>query len=94
MLLALGVFVLLTGTAAVAGTNRTIDDESGDSVTGQPPQYTTTNTTNQTTYWNDGLSCTGCNIHPNATECYGQTWHDVTASPGQTASVALSFTGT
>jgi hypothetical protein len=93
MLLASSVFVLLAGAAAVAGTNRTIDDETGDSATGQLPQYTTATTTASTTNWNDGPRCTGCNIHPNKTECLGQSWHDVTAYPGQTASVALSFTG-
>jgi hypothetical protein len=93
MLLASSVFVLLAGTAAAAGTNRTIDDETGDPATGQLPQYTTATTTAYTTNWNDGPRCTGCNIHPNKTECLGQSWHDVTAYPGQTASVALSFTG-
>jgi hypothetical protein len=85
----LGVLALLAGTVAATRTNRTIDDETGDSVTGLSPQYGATSTA----VWNYGPTCTGCNVHPNMTQCYEQSWHDATAYVGQTVSVTLNFHG-
>jgi hypothetical protein len=88
MLLALGVFVLLAGAAAAGGTNRTIDDEAGDSVTGLSPQYLGTSTAS----WNYGPTC-GCTVRPDASSCFNGSWHDATVHNGATVSVLLSFNG-
>ncbi|EIM85387.1 uncharacterized protein STEHIDRAFT_158022 [Stereum hirsutum FP-91666 SS1] len=56
--------------------NHTIDDETGDEVTGTLPQYT------PASYWNQGSTCTtACAAHPNASFAHGGTWHDTEHIP-------------
>jgi hypothetical protein len=88
MLVLLALF--LAGSVAAMVTNRTIDDHTGDAVTGLLPLYSGS--------WNYGPMCTGCLVHPNATYAYEGSWHDTTAgvSPAGVANhptVTLSFTG-
>ena len=73
-----------TGTA----TNRTIDDNYGDSATGAKPTYSDG--------WNYGPDCPGCFVQPVVGETFDKSWHDVTASPSDPAprNVTLTFTGT
>lgn len=75
--------------ATVAGTatNRTIDDNYGDSVTGAKPTYSDG--------WNYGPECTGCLMKPALNETFDRSWHDVTASATDPAprNVTLTFTG-
>jgi hypothetical protein len=85
-LLALGLF----GSVAATATNRTIDDQTGDAVTGLLPVYSGS--------WNYGPMCTGCQVQPNGTYAYGRSWHDATAgvSPANVTNhptVTLSFNG-
>ncbi|KZT64252.1 hypothetical protein DAEQUDRAFT_760036 [Daedalea quercina L-15889] len=70
-------------------TNRTIDDEYGDVVTGAKPTYSDSS-------WNYGPECPGCYVQPVAGETFDQSWHDTTASPTDPAprNVTISFTGT
>lgn len=74
--------------AAGTVTNRTIDDNYGDSVTGVKPTYSDS--------WNYGPDCTVCLVQPVVSETFDKSWHDVTASPDDTAArnVTLTFTGT
>jgi hypothetical protein len=83
-------FTLLVSAAAAAGTNRTIDDEFGDSVTGLSPLYLLSATAG----WGYGPTCIICKVKPEASGCYNGSWHDATASPGELAGVSLSFNGT
>lgn len=56
--------------------NHTIDDETGDEVTGTLPQYT------PASYWKQGSGCTTeCAAHPNASFAHGGTWHDTEHIP-------------
>jgi hypothetical protein len=82
MMSVLGAALLLVRAAAVvaAGTNVTLDDAASEGVV-----YTGS--------WNDGPACGGCFVQPNPARCLDGTWHDGTANPGQSLSVALSFTG-
>ncbi|KAJ7272834.1 hypothetical protein C8J57DRAFT_260268 [Mycena rebaudengoi] len=69
--------------------NRTIDDESGDSVSGAKPVYS------PPTYWSLNSSCDGCKVHPNASLAFNRTWHDSSQLPGNgPVSITLEFTGT
>ena len=49
---------LLAGIAGAVLTNRTIDDQDGDKVTGFTPQYSPYGV------WNQGNGCVTCAIHP------------------------------
>ncbi|RPD64704.1 hypothetical protein L226DRAFT_528922 [Lentinus tigrinus ALCF2SS1-7] len=85
-------FVLWTHHAAGLSANRTIDDELGDLVTGTKPLYFPEGV------WNQGMSCTICNIGPSQvdlSQTFDGTWHDATYFPGQSdLEVHASFTGT
>ncbi|TFK55643.1 hypothetical protein OE88DRAFT_643167 [Heliocybe sulcata] len=71
-------------------TNRTIDDQYGDEVSGLQPNYS------PAAAWNQGSSCTGCSIHADSGQAYRGTWHDSTHTPGdpEPRVVQLSFNGT
>lgn len=84
----------LASTSVLAGpTNRTIDDQKGDSVTGRLPLYTPADG------WNLGPQCVAdarplaCHVHLDPSQCFGGTWHDGTSDP-LTRSVTAFFTGT
>ncbi|EIW63894.1 uncharacterized protein TRAVEDRAFT_110984, partial [Trametes versicolor FP-101664 SS1] len=73
--LAASSFVVVDGVLV----NRTIDDNLGDSVTGEQPTYLPDGG------WALGSVCTTCNIHPglvNLNKTFDQTWHDTTHHPG------------
>ncbi|KAJ6500739.1 hypothetical protein C8R45DRAFT_79801 [Mycena sanguinolenta] len=70
--------------------NRTIDDQFGDSVSGLVPTY------NPPSFWKVGASCgSGCAVHPDPTLAFNHTWHDSSQFPNEApVSVSLQFTGT
>lgn len=79
---------LLVSLNVLAGTtNRTIDDQKGDSVTGVLPQY------QPSSGWNFGPSCLPCHIHLDPSQTFDGTWHDATSNESS-RSVTLSFAGT
>ena len=82
--------LLATACAAALPTNRTIDDEEGDSVTGLMPQYFPPNG------WNVGATCAGCLVHLDPSQTFDGTWHDTTYSPKdlESPSITLRFNGT
>ncbi|KZT06161.1 uncharacterized protein LAESUDRAFT_200167 [Laetiporus sulphureus 93-53] len=87
LLLVCIVSVLLVRPASFKPTNRTIDDEYGDSVTGLMPLYQGG--------WNYGPHCSGCYIQPDTLLVFDRTWHDTTTHPADpVASVTLTFNGT
>lgn len=73
---------------AAAATNRTIDDEYGDEVTGQKLVYSPAQG------WTQGSKCTDCLYHP--TTAYNGTWHDATQHPDDpdVRTITVNFTGT
>ncbi|KAJ2972590.1 hypothetical protein NUW54_g12234 [Trametes sanguinea] len=87
------VVASLTRTTAAALVNRTIDDQRGDSVTGQLPSKSPANK------WAFGQLCPGCGIRPGSVvdpkKVFQGTWSDSTYHPGQPDHVInASFTGT
>jgi len=69
--------------------NRTIDDQFGDSVSGVLPSYSPIR------FWEAGASCSNCSVHPDPAFAFNHTWHDSSQFPGeQSVSVSLEFTGT
>ncbi|KAM5539937.1 hypothetical protein V8D89_006440 [Ganoderma adspersum] len=85
--------LLLPFPVSSALVNRTIDDESGDSVTGTKPVYGP----DDSNYWKQGSTCSGCHITPliDKTQPFDGTWHDGTYSPGgPDLTISFSFTGT
>ncbi|KAF7353824.1 hypothetical protein MVEN_01068000 [Mycena venus] len=69
--------------------NRTIDDQFGDSVSGVLPSYSPAQV------WNEGTSCENCTIHPDPALAFNHTWHDSSQFPTEEpVSVSLDFTGT
>ncbi|KZT18125.1 hypothetical protein NEOLEDRAFT_1080931 [Neolentinus lepideus HHB14362 ss-1] len=71
----------------LGGTNRTIDDQWGDSVTGILPTYLPANDT-----WQQGANCSSCYSRPNASLAYDGSWHDVSYIPGGPAPMVARFT--
>lgn len=73
--------------ATAKPTNRTIDDQWGDSVTGALPVYSAN--------WNYGPDCTVCQVVPSQSMAFENTWHDTTSTIPNTSghSVTLGFTG-
>lgn len=71
--------------------NRTIDDNLGDSVTGEQPTYLPDGG------WALGSICTTCNIHPGLVDLnktFDRTWHDTTHHPGGPDQViTVTFSG-
>ena len=74
-----------------AGSNRTIDDTHGDSVTGELPKYLSSSNAG----WNSGPTCSFCALKPDADKFFMGTWHDDTLDEGAAGnnSITLSFTG-
>ncbi|KAJ7118945.1 hypothetical protein C8R44DRAFT_922769, partial [Mycena epipterygia] len=69
--------------------NRTIDDQSGDSVSGVLPTYSPAR------FWQQGSSCTSCRFHPDPSQVFDHTWHDSSQFPGEApVSLTLDFAGT
>ncbi|KAJ6606198.1 hypothetical protein DFH09DRAFT_896246, partial [Mycena vulgaris] len=69
--------------------NRTIDDQSGDSVSGLRPTY------RPAPFWSLNSSCDGCLFHPDPSLAFNHTWHDSSQLPGHDpVSVTLEFAGT
>ncbi|RPD64700.1 hypothetical protein L226DRAFT_37444 [Lentinus tigrinus ALCF2SS1-7] len=71
-------------------TNRTIDDEKGDSVTGLVPEYSPPGA------WHQGSTCTACFVHLDTSQVLDETWHDTTHHPGdpEPRSITMRFNGT
>jgi len=69
--------------------NQTIDDESGDSVSGALPTYVPASS------WRLGPTCPDCVVHPDQSLAFNRTWHDNSQFPGDPpASLSLDFVGT
>ena len=72
--------------------NRTIDDERGDSLTGQKPLYTPED------QWHQGATCSVCLVNPSTldtSQIFDTTWHDGTYDlGGEDFTVQANFTGT
>ena len=83
-------FLISLVTIAAAATNRTIDDQEGDSVTGAVPSYTPVGS------WNQGSTCDGCFVHLDPSQTFDGTWHDSTHTPGdpEPRVITAQFTGT
>lgn len=78
----------LEGSVAVLS-NRTIDDEFGDSVTGQKPVFLP----NSPDVW-QGQDCMVCKVHPDKTKAFNRTFNAATYNPKYgSISIGLNFTG-
>lgn len=65
-----------------------IDDQYGDSATGEMPIY------NPVTGWTQGATCTGCAFHPETELAFNGTWHDTTHHTNDVPrTVQFNFTG-
>ena len=84
--------ILLTALPSVAGppTNRTIDDEKGDSVSGLKPEYSPPGS------WQQGSTCTACFVHLDPSQAFDSSWHDSTFHPNTQVppTITLRFNGT
>lgn len=70
----LGLFFWFISAQAVL-VNVTIDDTTGDSLTGAPVIYTPPDA------WNSGpVGCNNCSVHPDVKRLTNGTWHDSTVS--------------
>ncbi|KAI0717145.1 hypothetical protein C8Q76DRAFT_571098, partial [Earliella scabrosa] len=74
--------------------NRTIDDEYGDSVTGERPRYDPPDRN-----WAQGQTCQPCTVHLDPSQVFNGTWHDATAQPARIddpnpRTITMSFKGT
>ncbi|KAH9897633.1 hypothetical protein C8Q73DRAFT_681944 [Cubamyces lactineus] len=83
-------FLALCRAVTSLATNRTIDDEKGDSVTGLVPSYSPVGS------WSQGSTCSGCYIHLDTSQVFDGTWHDSTHTPGdpEPRVITAQFTGT
>lgn len=71
-----------------ASVNITVDDQKGDSKTGDAPSYAPSN------IWNLGPQCTGCFVQPDPSKAFDNTWHDSTNAPGDTPyTITYTFAG-
>ncbi|GLB34605.1 hypothetical protein LshimejAT787_0201700 [Lyophyllum shimeji] len=76
--------------AEAVAVNRTIDDTTGDSATGNRPVYAPSTTG----VWEDA-TCKGCAIQPVPAQAFKGTWTAATYNPGLgSMSIELSFHGT
>lgn len=94
LLLALLSGIVSLPFSAGALTNRTIDDEKGDSVTGAMPVYAPDDLN-----WIQGLTCVHCTMLPgkviDINANFDGTWHDCTYHPGTPdRTITASFSGT
>ncbi|RPD64632.1 hypothetical protein L227DRAFT_263205 [Lentinus tigrinus ALCF2SS1-6] len=87
---ALLLITALASCASASSVNRTIDDQTGDSVTGVVPTYS------PPAAWKQGATCDGCFIKLDPDHVLGGTWHDATHSPNDAEPllVTAQFTGT
>lgn len=71
-------------------TNRTIDDQFGDSVTGVLPEYS------PPALWDKGITCANCTVHLDPSRVLYGSWHDTTHRPGEPDqhSITMRFNGT
>lgn len=80
---------LFLWSAGAAVTNRTIDDTTGDSVTGNRPIYLPATPG----VWEDA-TCKGCAIQPEKNRAFKGTWNAATYNPDLgSMSIELSFKG-
>lgn len=82
---------LLAPSSLATSVNVTIDDQTGDAITGLLPTY------NPSIAWNQGAGCDFCSAKPNTSDAFNGTWHDATYSPGvypEQFDVTLQFNGT
>ncbi|KAE9385626.1 hypothetical protein BT96DRAFT_892021 [Gymnopus androsaceus JB14] len=89
----LRIFALIIASYPFIGLAQTefryIDDQYGDSVSGAIPTYEPSGE------WQNGSTCTGCAIRPDAKQAFLGSWHDSTYSVGEyLRSVQFNFTGT
>lgn len=79
---------LLPHLAWAAIVNRTIDDSSGDPITGTRPEFLPNIST-----WNDH-TCAGCRIQPDVNRAFGNSWHETTYNPQRgRQSIVIPFNG-
>ncbi|KAI0758221.1 hypothetical protein C8Q74DRAFT_1441786 [Fomes fomentarius] len=97
MAVRLQLIALLLSTTRLAysgAVNRTIDDEFGDSVTGDRPVYRPAD------QWHEHAQCPQCGVTmaADASKAFQQTWHDTSYEPNgldpDGVSIEMSFTGT
>jgi len=69
--------------------NRTIDDQTGDPITGIMPTYS------PEANWTQGATCTGCFAQPQRNMVFDGTWHDSTyfANEGVPRTITIPFNG-
>lgn len=90
----LALLLLTTRLAHSGAVNRTIDDEFGDSVTGDRPVYRPAD------QWHEHAQCPQCGVTmaADASKAFQQTWHDTSYEPNgldpDGVSIEMSFTGT
>ncbi|PIL31270.1 hypothetical protein GSI_05968 [Ganoderma sinense ZZ0214-1] len=89
--LILSSFLFLSHLATATRTNRTIDDEKGDSVSGLLPEFSPPGA------WHQGSTCgTACLVHLDPSQTLDGTWHDATYEPNdpEPRSITMRFNGT
>lgn len=88
LILFFSLLVLRLATASL--TNRTIDDEKGDSTSRLLPEYSPPGA------WHQGSTCTACYVHLDSSQTFRGTWHDTTYHPGdpEPRSITMRFNGT
>ena len=84
----LSLFLLRQSQPSLAtATTVTIDDEYGDSLTGELPLYSGA--------WKYGPDCSGCFLQPSPADAFMSGWHDTTTSTQYAQqNVTLTFHGT
>ena len=87
LLSVLQCFLFSPFASAATSVNVTIDDTSGDSLTGIKPTYSAN--------WNVGQKCLTCAVTPEASEAFMGTWHDTTSNVPQDKphTVTMTFRG-
>jgi hypothetical protein len=81
------ILLLLLAKDVTAGpSNRTIDDQDGDEVTGVKPVFTAG--------WHTGQNCTVCRATLDPSQTFENTWLDTTVDADGVENITLSFTGT
>ncbi|KZP17991.1 hypothetical protein FIBSPDRAFT_746234 [Athelia psychrophila] len=80
--------------SAATPSNRTVDDQNGDSVTGRMPVYSQSTTV--LSGWSQGTNCSGCSVHLDPSLVFDGTWHDATYIPTEEEpiSITIAFNGT
>ncbi|KAI0704702.1 hypothetical protein C8Q76DRAFT_180794 [Earliella scabrosa] len=73
--LSITILILFAHYSCSRSVNRTIDDQSGDSVTGILPRY------EPPAAWQHGNGCKECIIRPDPSQVYKGTWRDTTLEP-------------